>query len=67
MSEESIKNPAGSGNTFAPILISSYTLPYVKFNGNCLISNNVSAFRKVVHFLQNKYKAKTFEHIFHIK
>ena len=48
MSEESIKNPPGSGNTFAPSLIHSYPVPDVKFGLNCLINSNTSSFRNVI-------------------
>ena len=48
MSEESIKNPTESDNTFAPNLINPYSLPGVKLGGDCLINSNISFFRKVI-------------------
>ena len=36
MSEESVKNPPGSNNTFAPSLIDYLPLPDVKLGGNCI-------------------------------
>ena len=36
MSEESIKNSAGSKDTFAPYLIDYCPLPDAPFGGNCL-------------------------------
>ena len=47
MSDENIKNPPGSSNTFDPISIIPYPLLVAKFGGNCLI-NNVFAFGKVM-------------------
>ena len=58
MSEESIKNPPGSDNNFAPNLINSYRLPNAKFSENCLINNNTSASRKVIN-LQISYTLDT--------
>ena len=38
MSEKSIKNVAITDNNFAPIWITTYPLPFINFNGNCLIN-----------------------------
>ena len=38
MSEKIIENITKSGSNFAPTLINSYTLQYVKFNGHCLVN-----------------------------
>ena len=37
--EQSIKNPPGSDNSFAPTLIDSHPLPVAKFGGNCIIKS----------------------------
>ena len=42
MSEENIENITTSDNNVAPTLINSYPLPDAKFNGLCLINNNIS-------------------------
>ena len=36
--KNSIENITTSVINFAPTLINSYTLPYLKFSGNCLIN-----------------------------
>ena len=36
--ERSIENITTTSSSFAPTLINSYTLPYVKFSGHCLIN-----------------------------
>ena len=41
-------NSPGSDNTFAPRLINLDPLLDLKFGGNCLISGNISVFRKVI-------------------
>ena len=68
MSEESIKNPSNSNNNFAPSLINSYSLPDIKFSGNCLANSNIFVFRKVIN-LHISYKLDTwwrdFIHISH--
>ena len=46
--EESIENITTSGSTFTPTLIETRPLPVGKFNGICLIRNNVYNFRKVI-------------------
>ena len=46
MSEESLENITKSGNYFAPILVNYYPLPHVKFNGDCLIINDISSLKK---------------------
>ena len=38
MSEKIIENITKSDSNFAPTLINSYTLQYVKFNGHCLVN-----------------------------
>ena len=49
MSEESLENITKSGDYFAPpILVNYYPLPHVKFNGHCLITNNISIPKKVI-------------------
>ena len=48
MSEESIKNPSTSGNSFAPKRNTDYQLSKVKFNGNCLKQDRVSILHKSV-------------------
>ena len=48
ISEESIENITTSDNTFSPRLTDSRPLPVVKSNRNCLLRNNISAFKKVI-------------------
>ena len=48
MSEESLENITKSGNYFAPISVNYYPLPHVKFNGYCLIINDISIPKKVI-------------------
>ena len=48
LKEESIKNITTSDNTFALTLVETCLLPTAKFNGNCLIRNNVYNFRKII-------------------
>ena len=48
MSEESIKNPRGLNNTFAPGLINCRLLPHAKFTGTCLILNSIFLHKNVV-------------------
>ena len=48
MSEENLKNPAGSDDTFTSSLINSYSLSNVKFKGSFLINSNISVFRRVI-------------------
>ena len=48
MPVESIKNPLGSDNNFAPSLIDNRPLPYAKFAGNCFILNSISLHQNVV-------------------
>ena len=48
MSQDSMENTTPSDNTFAPTLIDTSPLPVAKFNGNCLIGNNIYNFRKVI-------------------
>ena len=45
VSEESIQNTTTSDNTFALILLETRLLSIARFNGNCLIRNNVYNFR----------------------
>ena len=42
MSNERIKNPSTSDNSFAPKRINGYLPPEVKFNGNWLKQDSVS-------------------------
>ena len=48
MSEESIKNVTKSDSNFEPTLIDHHLLPYMNFNGHCLIKNNISIPEKVI-------------------
>ena len=41
MSEESLENLTTLDNTFVPILINYCILPDLKFNGHCLINDDV--------------------------
>ena len=59
MSEESIKNPSTSGNSFAPKRNTDYQLSKVKFNGNCLKQDRVSILHKSVVNWFTTYKLDT--------
>ena len=48
MSEESIENITKSGSNFASISVDHHVLPGKKFNGHCLIKNNISIPKKVI-------------------
>ena len=47
MSEESIKNPPGLNNTFAPGVINCRLLPHAKFTGTCLILTSIFLHKNV--------------------
>ena len=59
MSEESIKNPSTSGNSFAPKRNTDYQSSKVKFNGNCLKQDRVSILHKSVVNWFTTYKLDT--------
>ena len=48
MSEKGIENITTLDYLFAPTLVNYYPLPYVKFNGQCLINSNISIPKKVI-------------------
>ena len=48
MSEEIIKNPPGSEDTFALGLINSYPVSGIKLKSNCLINSNIAVFGKAI-------------------
>ena len=48
MSEGSVENITASENSFASNLVNYYLLPDVKYNGRCLINNNMFVPRKVI-------------------
>ena len=48
MSEESLGNLTASDNTFVPTLINYCILPDLKFNGHCLINDNIFIPRKKI-------------------
>ena len=48
MSEESIENITKSYIHFAPTFLDLHLLPNMKFNGHCLIKNNISIPKKVI-------------------
>ena len=48
MSEEIIKNPPGSEDTFALGLINSYPLSDIKLKRSCLINSNIAVFGKAI-------------------
>ena len=59
MSEESIKNPSTSGNSFAPKRNTDYPLSKVKFSGNYLKQDRVSILHKSVVNWFTTYKLDT--------
>ena len=48
MSEKSISNLTKSDSNFAPTFVDNHLLLDMKFNGHCLIKNNISIPQKVV-------------------
>ena len=48
MSEGSIENITASENSFASNLLNYYLLADTKYNGRCLINNNIFVPRKVI-------------------
>ena len=55
MSEESIEDITRSNSLFAPTFVNHCILPYVNFNGQCLINDNISIPKKVK-YLYISYK-----------
>ena len=66
-SEEGIKNIIAIDYDFAPTLLNSYPLPYVKFNGHCLINNSYSIPKNVIDLYISRYMFKRFKQRFHTK
>ena len=52
--KESIENITTTDRNFTPTLNSYYPLPGIKFNGNCLINNNILFSKKVRNFIQTR-------------
>ena len=48
MSEENIENITKSDSNIAPTFVDHHVLPDIIFNGNCLISNNISVSKEVI-------------------
>ena len=48
MSEENIENITKSDGNIAPTFVDHHVLPDINFNGNCLISNNISVSKEVI-------------------
>ena len=48
MSEENIENITKSDSNIAPTFVDHHVLPDINFNGNCLISNNISVSKEVI-------------------
>ena len=48
MSEENIENITKSDSNIAPTFVDHHVLPDINFNGNCLISNNISISKEVI-------------------
>ena len=48
MSEENIENITKSDSNFVPTFVYHYLLPDIKFNGHCLVKNNISITKKVI-------------------
>ena len=60
MSEESIKNPSRSDNSFTPKR-AAYPISKINFNGNSLKQDSVSFLHKnLVNLLQTRYMVKRF-------
>ena len=70
MSEESIKPPSTTDNSFNPKIIYKYGKARTKFNGICLRQDNILFIHGNVvnlYFLGIRYIAKRFKHRFHIR
>ena len=48
MSEGSTENITKSDSNFAPTFVNHHVLLDINFDGNCLISNNISISKKVI-------------------
>ena len=48
MSEENIENITKSDSNIARTFVDHHVLPDINFNGNCLISNNISVSKEVI-------------------
>ena len=48
MSAENIENITKSDSNFAPSFVDYHVLPDKKFNGHCLVNNNISIAKKVI-------------------
>ena len=46
--QENIKNITKSESNFAPTFVDHHLLPYINFNGHCLIKHNISNPKKVI-------------------
>ena len=63
MSEESIvKSDSNSALTY----VDHHLLPYVNFNGHCLIKSNISI-PTSIHFFHTRSTIKKFQHRFYIR
>ena len=49
MSEVNIENITKSDSNFAPTFLDHYLLPDISSNGHCLIKNNISIPKKIIH------------------
>ena len=63
MSEKNTENIAKLGSYFAPGFVDYHAIPAIKFNGHCLINNNISIPKKVIsiYFLRTDSMAKRFK------
>ena len=59
ISEESIKTPFTSENSFFPKWVDGYQLPKIKVNGNCLKQDRLSFLHRNVVNLYNTYELIT--------
>ena len=60
MSKESIEDITKSDSNFAPVFVDHHLLPDVKFKGHCLLINNISALKNVIHLYVEIYRCITF-------
>ena len=67
MSKENIKYPCTPDNSFAPKWIDDYTLPEIKFNGNCLRQDIASFLHKNVVNLVISYELDRWSRDLNIK
>ena len=60
MSKKGIKDITKSDSNFAPAFVDHHLLPDMKFKGHCLLINNISVLKKVIHLYIEIYNVLLF-------